>query len=772
MNGQPQNTGPTIRSPRPSLFITIIAAWLALAPRPAVAQEQAKKSEPAEAKSQPPAPIPTSQLSVRAEEAAAQLRELRDRPVQDAKIDQIEAQLPDVLRRTNELTKATDASLVESVSARTLEDLERRWERTKKLIDGWRDRVVRRGQAIDRDMATLLKMRRVWEATLEDAKANQSQDAVQSIIKTALEQIRQEEARFGEHRARLISIGLKIGQAENMIDDASRQIEAAQKELRMRLRVFDTPPLWESLLHPPPRGDMEKQLRMVARNSYFSLREFVTYYRNWLFVHTLVFVLLCLLMRSLRNRVKHLNLEHPELEESTGIVSRPYSAALLLSLVGVLLVYPYPPRLVEELTTVLCFIPLYRILPRKVFNQLGRLLIWLVCLHIVDRVNDILPYLSLLKRILLLLLNAVTLAVVVRTIKDDATGHIGGTRHLRAIERVAAFLLSTALVSNILGNLSLAAMLVTAVIASAYSALVLYAIYLIVDAVLKIGVDTRAARSLRMVRRHGDMIVRRISSVLQFGFKLVWLGAALHWLQVLPFVTEAARHILNADARFGNISVSLGGLVAFLVTVWAAFIISRIVRFILGEDVFPRMSLPRGIPNALSTGFHYIILLVAFILAVAATGVDLGKFAILAGAFGVGIGFGLQNVVNNFISGLILIIERPVMPGDTIEFGDRIGDVKQIGIRASTIRTWSGAEVIVPNGNLISSEVINWTLSDRQRRLDVPVGVAYGSPVKKVMEVLANVAIGHPDILDNPAPRVLFRSFGDSSLDFELRCWT
>jgi small-conductance mechanosensitive channel len=112
------------------------------------------------------------------------------------------------------------------------------------------------------------------------------------------------------------------------------------------------------------------------------------------------------------------------------------------------------------------------------------------------------------------------------------------------------------------------------------------------------------------------------------------------------------------------------------------------------------------------------------------------------------------------------------MPGDTIEFGDRIGDVKRIGIRASTIRTWSGAEVIVPNGNLISSEVINWTLSDRQRRLDVPVGVAYGSPVKQVMEVLANVAIQHPDILESPAPRVLFRNFGDSSLDFELRCWT
>jgi len=275
-----------------------------------------------------------------------------------------------------------------------------------------------------------------------------------------------------------------------------------------------------------------------------------------------------------------------------------------------------------------------------------------------------------------------------------------------------------------------------------------------------------------MVRRHGELVNRRIMAVLRLGFKVVWVGVSLHWLQLLQPAIEGVRLILGAHANFGDISVSLGGVLAFVVTVWAAFFISRILRFILEEDVYPRMALPRGVPNAITTGFHYVIMVLAFILAVAATGADLGKFAILAGAFGVGIGFGLQNVVNNFISGLILIIERPVMPGDTIEFGDKIGDVKRIGLRSSTIRTWSGAEVIVPNGNLISNEVINWTLSDRQRRLEVPVGVAYGSPVKGVMEILTYVASQHPDVQDNPAPRALFREFGDSSLNFELRCWT
>jgi len=153
-------------------------------------------------------------------------------------------------------------------------------------------------------------------------------------------------------------------------------------------------------------------------------------------------------------------------------------------------------------------------------------------------------------------------------------------------------------------------------------------------------------------------------------------------------------------------------------------------------------------------------------------GIDLNRFTILAGAFGVGVGFGMQNVINNFVSGLILLFERPVQVGDTVQIGDLLGDIRRIGIRSSTIRTWEGAEVIVPNGNLTSDLVTNWTLSDRMRRIDLPVGVAYGSDPGKVLELLSAVAKQQPRIVTEPPPTVLFLGFGDSSLDFQLRVWT
>jgi small-conductance mechanosensitive channel len=213
-------------------------------------------------------------------------------------------------------------------------------------------------------------------------------------------------------------------------------------------------------------------------------------------------------------------------------------------------------------------------------------------------------------------------------------------------------------------------------------------------------------------------------------------------------------------------------VLAFLLTLVGAFLLSRALRTLLEDELLPHLPAGRGVGNALTSTVHYTVLLLGFLLAISAAGVDLNKVSLLAGAFGVGIGFGLQNVVNNFVSGLILLYERPVQLGDMVEVGGTTGEVRRIGIRSSTIRTFQGAEVIVPNSNLISDRVVNWTFSDRRRRMDIKVGVAYGTDPERVIALLEGVAKGHPDVLEDPAPQALFVEFGDSSLNFELRAWT
>jgi small-conductance mechanosensitive channel len=237
-------------------------------------------------------------------------------------------------------------------------------------------------------------------------------------------------------------------------------------------------------------------------------------------------------------------------------------------------------------------------------------------------------------------------------------------------------------------------------------------------------------------------------------------------------VYDGVRTVVGAPLTVGSFSISLGDLLAFALTVWLSFLFSRFTRFVLDEDVYPRVQLARGLPYAFSTILHYLILLLGLFVAAEAAGLNLDRFALLAGAFGVGVGFGLQNVVNNFVSGLILLFERPIQVGDTIQIGQLSGEIGRIGIRSSTVRTSDGAEVIVPNGILISDPVTNWTLSDRMRRIDLTVGVVSGSDPEKVVETLRRVAANHPLVLGNPAPTVLFVGFGDSALKFELHAWT
>jgi small-conductance mechanosensitive channel len=167
-----------------------------------------------------------------------------------------------------------------------------------------------------------------------------------------------------------------------------------------------------------------------------------------------------------------------------------------------------------------------------------------------------------------------------------------------------------------------------------------------------------------------------------------------------------------------------------------------------------------------------VILLVGFLLALAAAGMDLSRVTILASALGVGVGFGLQGIVNNFVSGLVLVFERPIQAGDIVQMGSLWGRVQTIGFRASIIRTFDGADIVVPNAELISQQVVNWSRSDQLRRMDVSVGVAYGTDPHLVTRTLLQVAENHGEILKRPQPEALFESFGDSSLNFTLRCWT
>jgi potassium-dependent mechanosensitive channel len=340
----------------------------------------------------------------------------------------------------------------------------------------------------------------------------------------------------------------------------------------------------------------------------------------------------------------------------------------------------------------------------------------------------------------------------------------------RAI-RLALVVLIISLGCNIGGYFGLSRVLGEATILSCYAAIILYTTVRILTSLVWLAFRTKRVQRLISVRLHGEMMSRGVGRFFVLVATAVWLIATLELFTIRHQVFESVSSALKISISLGKVSFSVGDVLAFALILIGGYLLASLLRFMLREEVLSRIPLQRGLPNAISTLAHYLVLLLVFLLALAGAGVDLSRFALLTGAFGVGIGFGLQNVVNNFVSGLILLFERYINVGDIIEMGELSGEITRIGIRSSTVRTFQGAELLVPNGNLVSNQVTNWTLSDLRRRIDLPVGVAYGTDPEKVLELLLSVARSHSEVLRDPEPAAVFQGFGDSSLNFELRFW-
>ena len=249
------------------------------------------------------------------------------------------------------------------------------------------------------------------------------------------------------------------------------------------------------------------------------------------------------------------------------------------------------------------------------------------------------------------------------------------------------------------------------------------------------------------------------------------LGVSMGSLGLVLTANTAIDSLMEATFEVGSISIAFKSVVTAIAIVVVTFMLTGVVGFILSREILPRLPLRAGSGYAIVTFTRWAMLIGGAVLSLAALGIDMAKITLLAGALSVGIGFGLQNVVNNFVSGLILIIERPISIGDVIEWGGMSGTITRIGIRSSTVRTGQGAEILVPNGDLVSKEVVNWTRSDRQRRYDIDVGVALDSRPEEVMALLMAAAAEVPEIMQTPPPRVVFKGVTDTAMNFTLLAW-
>ncbi|UCG80806.1 MAG: mechanosensitive ion channel family protein [Desulfobacterales bacterium] len=337
--------------------------------------------------------------------------------------------------------------------------------------------------------------------------------------------------------------------------------------------------------------------------------------------------------------------------------------------------------------------------------------------------------------------------------------------------RLSTLVLLVVVISEMGGYSALASHVLEASLKTTFMILLGWMFIFLVRGGLHVAVRSTALQKIPRFRTNETAAVSRLTLLIGLAvFSLITVGFLVIW-RIYESPLEAMQGLLSVGFSVGSSRITFGVVIVAATIFYASFLVSWVVQGVLFEQVFPRRSVQTGVQVSIARLVHYALIFVGFLLALVALGIDLRNITIIGGALGVGIGFGLQAIVNNFVSGLILLFERPVKVGDWVQLDDQWGEISKIGLRATVVKTFDRSEVVVPNSDLVTNRVTNWTLSDRFMRITIPVGVAYGSDVPLVMQTLKECAYDNPMVVSNPAPQILFMGFGDSSLDFQVRVW-
>ena len=307
-----------------------------------------------------------------------------------------------------------------------------------------------------------------------------------------------------------------------------------------------------------------------------------------------------------------------------------------------------------------------------------------------------------------------------------------------------------------------------AVLSSIVACLIVWMIYMLHFGIIELILSVLP---ITFIRENISVILNNLKPVLIWLHILLLAAAEGVIWDYYSTVNDAFFKIMNLGFDLAGLHISPRFIFTIVLVVYGVQVTSRAIQSLLLTKVLPRYGAERGVQLSIARLAHYALMSIGILLLLNIIGFQMSQLTLLGGALGVGIGFGLQAIVNNFVSGLILLFERPIKVGDTIQIGSELGEVKELGLRATIIQTFDNAEIVIPNSDLITGQVTNWTLASRKVRVKVPVGVAYGTDIAKVLEILKECAKANPMVLNTPTPSAFFLAFGASSLDFELRVW-
>ena len=622
-----------------------------------------------------------------------------------------------------------------------------------------------------------------WQRTREAAASIGASATVQTRIEFALARLGETRAEISGHRDDVLSLRDRLVEHIAQVDRIQRQLGTMTQERLADILVRERPSIWNMPLTEAIGSELQGSGFEAMEEDFRRLKEYTQEHVTRIGLQVALFLALVVGLRLLGAQAGELADEEYDLRQASLVFSLPTAMALVIVLILTPWLHPYAPEQLHLFAQSVAVVPAVLIVSR-LLAPANRPVVWaLVVVFLVDRVRDVLDTLPTLERavFLLELIGAVAFLLWVRRPRRIAEIPPEARREtlfrvVRGLTGATFTLLAIAIAAEAMGFSDLAHLVGTGTLRSAYSALFIFASLKVLQSVVAYGLTLWPLRLLKLVSAHRPLLRRRIDKFMRVVAFALWAYLTLAYFGLAAPLKEGVMGLIAVQLNLGAVMISLSDVLVLVVTIWLTFALARLIDFVLTEDVYPRVKLPRGMPYAVSSLTRYSVIFLGFLLALAAAGIEMGKLAIVAGGLGVGIGFGLQNIVNNFVSGIILLFERPLKVGDDIQLSHADltavnGEIRRIGIRASEVRADDGAEIIVPNSLLISEAVTNWTFEDRKRRVEIGVSIQSGADAERVMEVLLAVARAQTSVLAQPSPRAFLVKLDEGNLEFVMRVW-
>lgn len=657
---------------------------------------------------------------------------------------------------------------ITSLTVRRLEGIERQWKFYENQLAQWRVKMRRSASPIADDTAALSKLRVEWAATID---ADVASPALLGRANEIVREIADGDAVLAKPLAEMIALGRRGNDADADLHEWLRLVRQELSARDLGLLSLDSPPIWELRAV----FDSDRLARTGLTGSLALERSFARDFdaaNKILYYFLAAFALLLLAAMVWLSRSAQAPDATGEVRQK-GIISRPIWAWLVLLIFVAMIVGYNGPVIRLQILLLAGWVPILLMLPERLMARLGRAPHYGAFFYFVSLCASLALSQFLGYRIALVIICTAMLAVFYALFKRP--GYAEDVKLDRIVDIWCVFsvaALSLAIFANLIGNMTLATAMTDGVLNSSYAGLAICA-----GAVVLMKISNNVETGLASTRFSylSDKMAQLVPALISPGriaLMILWAYIILSSFRLYRPITEWLGTLADNKIEMGEFSLSLGSIVTFTVAIWATAAISRTIRKLLADTIFPSFSFSHGAGASIAALVYYGLILAGFLVALSLAGFDVSKLTIILGALGVGVGFGLQGSVGNFINGIIMLIERPIRLGDIVNFDGTVGVVQNIGMRATTLRSPQGAEIVIPNAALLAGKITNWSPFGSPRQIEVDIAVELGNDQTLVQRLILDTASHIKGIAPNPSPVLLFHGYSPGTMNFAIRMWT